>query len=223
MELRIKGARATKDIDLTIREALGAKESNKTDILEALQEVAAKDLGDFFVFLIGEPMQDLDAAPYGGARYPVEARMDGRLFIKFHLDAGVGDVVIEPLEITKGRDWLKFAAIPAPAIAMVPKKQQFAEKIHAFTLTRLRPNSRVRDIVDMALLIKTGAMDPGKVAKAIHATFRRRDSHAVPKTLTPPPAEWEKPYAAMEEECGLKQTLNETFQKLSACFSTLPM
>ena len=27
---------------------------------------------------------DLDAAPYGGARYPVESRLDGRAFVKFH-------------------------------------------------------------------------------------------------------------------------------------------
>ena len=49
-------------------------------------------MGDFFVFLIGEPTMDLDAAPYGGARYPIEALLDGRTFAKFHLDIGVGDV-----------------------------------------------------------------------------------------------------------------------------------
>jgi hypothetical protein len=41
---------------------------------------------------------DLTAPPYGGARYPVEARMDKRIFARFHLDAGIGDVVMQPLE-----------------------------------------------------------------------------------------------------------------------------
>ena len=44
------------------------------------------------------------AAPYGGARYPVEARMDERIFARFHLDAGVGDVVMRPLETIVCRD-----------------------------------------------------------------------------------------------------------------------
>ncbi len=80
MELRIKEARATKDIDLTLRRALGAGRELPLDeaILEALAKAAAQDLDDFFAFVIGEAMQDLDAAPYGGARFPVEARLDDR-------------------------------------------------------------------------------------------------------------------------------------------------
>ena len=38
---------------------------------------------------------DLDGAPYGGARYPVESIMGGRTFVKFHLDVGIGDVVLD--------------------------------------------------------------------------------------------------------------------------------
>ena len=60
---------------------------------------------------IGPPILDLDAAPYGGARYPVEARMDARIFARFHLDVGIGDVVMQPLEVLDCRDWLGFAGI----------------------------------------------------------------------------------------------------------------
>lgn len=74
-----------------------------------LQERAGASLDDWFEFIIGPPMMDLTAAPYGGARYSVEARMDGRIFARFHLDAGVGDVVLEPVETTECRDWLGFA------------------------------------------------------------------------------------------------------------------
>ncbi len=65
-------------------------------ILELLRKAASSDLDDFFVFLIGDSILDLDAAPSGGARYPVEARMDGRTFTKFHLDVSAGDVLREP-------------------------------------------------------------------------------------------------------------------------------
>jgi hypothetical protein len=109
MELRIKAARTTKDIDLTMRSVSspGEKKDDKKNlaVLEKLQEATAFTSDDFFVYTIGEPISDLDAAPYGGARFPVEARLDGRVFVGFHLDVGIGDAVMEPLEVIEGRDW----------------------------------------------------------------------------------------------------------------------
>ena len=107
MELRIKAARTTKDIDLTLRGrdskgATGAK-GNRV-LLGRLQEVAALDIGDFFFYTVGESISDLEAAPYGGARFPIEARVDGRNFVGFHLDVGIGDAVMEPLEVIEGRN-----------------------------------------------------------------------------------------------------------------------
>jgi hypothetical protein len=32
------------------------------------------------------------------SRYPVEALMAQRTFVKFHMDVGIGDVVLDPLE-----------------------------------------------------------------------------------------------------------------------------
>src|SRR5882762_6112403 len=102
MELRIKAARTTKDIDLTMRSVFssGEKKGDKRNLAmpEKLQEAAAFSIDDFFVYTIGKPISDLDAAPYGGARFPVEARLDGRVFVGFHLDVGIGDAVMEPLE-----------------------------------------------------------------------------------------------------------------------------
>jgi hypothetical protein len=142
MELRIKAARTTKDIDLTMRSVLssGEKKDDKKNLamLEKLQEAAALSRDDFFVYTIGEPISDLDAAPYGGARFPVEARVDGRVFVGFHLDVGIGDAVMEPLEIVEGRDWLAFAGIVSPSLYMIPREQQFAEKLHAYTLPRIK-------------------------------------------------------------------------------------
>ncbi len=40
--------------------------------------------------------------------------MAQRTFVKFHLDVGIGDVVLDPLERVETRDWLGFAEI-APA------------------------------------------------------------------------------------------------------------
>ena len=198
MELRIKAARTTKDIDLTMRSVFssGEKKDDKKNlaVLEKLQEAAAFSSDDFFVYTIGEPIADLDAAPYGGARFPVEARLDGRVFVGFHLDVGIGDAVMEPLEVIEGRDWLGFAGIASPSLYMIPREQQFAEKLHAYTLPRQgAANTRVRDLVDMVLLIQSGTLANDKVAEAIRVTFERRRTHALPNTLPVPPAEWQKP------------------------------
>jgi hypothetical protein len=123
LELKLHTARTTKDIDLGLAgpPARGDGVSRLADtLLEILQAAAARNLSDFFVFLIGEPTLDLDAAPYGGARYPVEAALDGRTFAKFHLDIGVGDVQRAPAEIVAPRDWLRFAGIPAPTFPSLP-------------------------------------------------------------------------------------------------------
>jgi hypothetical protein len=41
-------------------------------VREMLQNAASISLGDWFEYTIGLPVMDLEAAPYGGARYPVE-------------------------------------------------------------------------------------------------------------------------------------------------------
>lgn len=140
MELRMKAARATKDIDRTMHGVPGTAhtkgETEKYAVLAQLQEITARDCGDFFVYTVGEPISDLDAAPYGGARYPVGSRLDGRVFAGFHVDVGIGDAVMEPIETIKGRNWLEFAGIDSPSLYMIPREQQFAEKLHAYTLPR---------------------------------------------------------------------------------------
>ena len=55
---------------------------------------------------VGAPTSNtsVDAAPYGGSRFPIDARMAGRRFISFHLDGSAGDVLREPFELLEGHD-----------------------------------------------------------------------------------------------------------------------
>jgi hypothetical protein len=143
LELRFNAARSTVDIDLTLQRVTAATSSDGDTnqvVRSMLQSVANLSLGDWFEFEIGPPVMDLTAAPYGGARYPVEARMDERTFARFHLDAGIGDVVIQPLETIICRDWLGFAGIESARVRMIAREAQFAEKIHAYTLPRNAAN-----------------------------------------------------------------------------------
>src|SRR5208282_1232802 len=176
------------------------------------QEAAAFRIDDFFVYTIGEPISDLDAAPYGGARFPVEARLDGRIFVGFHLDVGIGDAVMEPLEVIEGRDWLGFAGIASPSLYMIPREQQFAEKLHAYSLPRHgAANTRVRDLVDMVLLIQSATLSEKRVEEAIRVTFERRKTHSFSNSIPSPPTEWQKPYEALAHECGLSGQFEDAF------------
>ena len=71
------------DIDLTLQgvvAATSAGDDTNQVVRQMLQSVADIPLGDWFECAIGPPVLDLNAAPYGGARYPVEARMGERTF-----------------------------------------------------------------------------------------------------------------------------------------------
>jgi hypothetical protein len=66
MELQLRVARTTVDIDLTPPASLSlpSEEAPATGaVREMLQEAASLDLGDWFVYTVGAPMMDLDAAP----------------------------------------------------------------------------------------------------------------------------------------------------------------
>ena len=221
LELRFKAARSTVDIDLTLQRvvtATAAGADTNQVVRELLQTAADLSLGDCFEFAISPPVMDLTAAPYGGARYPVEARMDGRIFARFHLDAGFGDVVMHPLETIVCRDWLGFAGIESSRVQMIGREQQFAEKLHAYTLPRSGTNSRVKDLVDMALLIGSDGMDRQRILDALRLTFERRGTHALPAGLDPPPADWHVPFQALAEECGLPADVAAVFSRVQKYF-----
>jgi hypothetical protein len=220
MELRVRTARNTKDVDLSL--PAEAASEIKEQVLKRLQSRAGVDLGDFFMFTIGEPLMDLDAAPEGGSRYPVTASLAERTFAKFHLDVGIGDPVVPPTELLEGRDWLGFAGIASAKFMAISKEQQFAEKVHAYTLPRPQGiNSRVKDLVDMTLLVRLGTMDKAKLKAALEMTFRLRDTHPIPQELAEPPASWELPFRTLAEECGLNPNMQECFDQVAAYLKTL--
>lgn len=215
MELRIHSARTTKDIDLTLYDGTRLSKNpreRREQVRAMLQEEAAAGLPDYFEFRIGQPSEELGGAPEGGGRYPVEARMDGREFARFHVDVGIGDEVIEPLDAVAGKDWLDFGGIAAPSFPVISAEQQFAEKVHAYSLPRgARTNTRTKDLVDLVLLIGQGKLDKVRVRTAIEAIFAKRATHQFSKELTAPPAEWKPVFETLAAECGLKMDMTAGF------------
>jgi len=222
MELRLKTARATKDIDLTsLKKMKGKNDLLSLMILDDLRSLAQQDLGDFFVYRIGEAQIDLNNAPYGGARYPVTSLLDGKIFVRFQLDVGA-DVLVTHIETVQGANWLDFCGIPPTTFYMISIEQQFAEKLHAYTLPRpLRSNTRVKDLVDMVLLTKMRSLDLKILKEALNQIFKIRETHPLPAQLDLPPQNWETPYDTLTKECALALNLGEAFREIVKIYSQI--
>lgn len=213
LELRLPDrARSTVDLDFSIPDlaripgavAAGGLDRPDASAFDYLQEMAERDLGDGFQFFIHQPKIELTGAPAGGFRCPVEARLAGRVFARFHLDIGFGDPITGPFEWITGSALLAFAGIPPARIAVYPLAQQFAEKIYAYTFPwRDRANTRVKDLVDMVLLIDSDLMSSGDLRAAVFATFASRNTHPIPISLPLPPPSWSSSYAALAEDLKL--------------------
>ncbi len=221
MELRIRHARTTKDIDLAISASgLTCLGQEAERIRNLLQQASSVSLPDEFIFLVGESVLEPDAPPEGGSRYPVNAIMAGRTFARFRVDVGIGDASIDPADRVEGEGWFDFAGLPRPEFRMISREQQFAEKIHAYTLPRAanRENTRVKDLIDLVLLQAT-PMESQRVRENIRRTFERRNTHPVPVTLAFPPAAWGARFEMLAKDCGLSLKMEQAFQQLAAYFA----
>ncbi len=211
MELRVQKARATKDIDLILKKN-GLENHNKDEIHDKLQEACRMSKNDHFEFQIHEPTLDLEAIPYGGLRFPVELRIEGRLFVRFPIDVVISSLVLDPIENLEHRDWLGFAGIQSIAYPTISKEQQFAEKLHAYTYPRIESeNSRVKDLMDMFLLIEYDALNRKILKQAITSVFVYRGTHSVPNNLIEYPEDWILKFDRLRYECGIAKNINECF------------
>ncbi len=207
MELRYRPhARTTRDIDLTVsRGPEGRSLQARLDLIrDELQAAASVDLGDYLSFAISPAQTELQGAPGGGARFPCVASLASKVYERFHIDLGFGDAVIGAPEPLVGDDLLAFAEIAPAKVLAIPRAQQFAEKLHAYTLARgERTNTRTKDLVDLVLLLERHRFDPTTLLLAVEGTFERRATHPVPTTLTPPPPSWSSEFARLAAEAGL--------------------
>ena len=198
LELRLEHARTTKDVDLRL---MGSPEN----ILERLQEAGRRDLGDFMTFEIGpdahHPEIQNEGMQYEGLRFRAECKLALKIYGQpFGIDVAFGDPLIAEPEIGTAEDILDFAGVAPPTLRLYPVETHVAEKLHAYTLPRTRPNSRVKDLPDLALLASVRPLDARRLRAALEQTFSFRKTHPVPPRLPEPIAAWEAPYAAIARE-----------------------
>jgi hypothetical protein len=211
VELRLQRARTTKDVDLRV---MGSPD----DILGALRAAGRRDIGDFMVFTVRaddhHPEIQNDGMQYDGMRFRAECSLAGKIYGRpFGIDVAFGDPILGEPETMVAQDLLGFAGIAPPSIRVYPVETHIAEKLHAYTMPRPRPNSRVKDLPDLALIATTGDLDARRLRAAIEQTFSFRGTHDVPDRLPEPPESWETPYASIARADQLRwATLTDVFE-----------
>lgn len=202
VELRVERARTTKDIDLRLTGA-------PSRLLDRLERAAALELGDFMLFKVApdaeHPEIVNDGMIYEGQRYRVSCALAGKPYGQaFGLDIAFADPILGEPDIIVAADALAFAGIAPPSLRIYPLETHIAEKLHAYTLPRRRPNSRVKDLPDIALLAGVREIDPTRLRAALEQTFGSRRTHALPTSVPEPPSAWAGPYARMVQEDELR-------------------
>ncbi|MGB8930682.1 MAG: nucleotidyl transferase AbiEii/AbiGii toxin family protein [Anaeromyxobacteraceae bacterium] len=198
LELRLEHARSTQDVDLRMT-------GSPDDLLAKLQGAGRLPLGDFMTFEVGpdedRPVIQNEGVQYEGLRFRAECMLAGKLYgQRFGVDVAFSDPILGEPETVVAEDHLAFAGIAPPSLRLYPIETHVAEKLHAFTMPRLRVNSRVKDLPDIALLATTRAIDAKRLRTAFELTFAFRKTHEVPARLPDPPPAWVTPYAAMARE-----------------------
>ncbi|MGH3292306.1 MAG: nucleotidyl transferase AbiEii/AbiGii toxin family protein [Trebonia sp.] len=197
-------ARATMDLDLVLR----YEPSDGATIRDVLIETLTSDVdGDRFVFTVGPPTAlATDAAGNPGWRFLVDSALAGKTFTAVKMD-----IVLRPAELASTErislpGKLEFAGIRRRTIESADCRQHFAEKLHALTRDYgLRPNTRVKDLVDLLLLIHDGLSPDQDLQGVVRHVFMVRATHSVPTEIPDPPPAWQDAYRVLAARAALEE------------------
>ncbi len=205
MELRYRpNARTTRDLDLSAVSPDADQSYTLETLWDLLQQAAEIDPGDYFAFRIQSPKRILPGQQPVVARFPTQVMLAGREYARFHIDAGFSDTTIGEPENLIGDGFFEFAGLEPAIVRAIPKAQQFAEKVHAMTYPWSdRTNTRVKDLVDLVVLIERGGLVALEVRNAIRATFASRGTHPIPPAIPDAPSGWASEFAPLAAEAGL--------------------
>lgn len=161
--------RPTRDADL-----LGFGAEDIDSLVAVFRDVCAVPCEDGMCFdndaIHGEVIRK--QASYGGVRIGIPATLDGAK-LALQVDVGFGDVVTPQAEAVTYPVLL--GDQPPPYLRAYPKYTVCAEKLQAMCLFGMA-NTRLKDYFDLWLLTGDGSLDDAVLARAIVATFERRNT-----------------------------------------------
>lgn len=172
--------RGTRDLDL-----LGHGDPAPSSVLQVFKQIFGQEQPDGVRF-------DADGArisrireenEYGGLRIRTTADIGGAR-IAINVDVGFGDA-IEPA--AHMLDFPVLLDMPAPRLRGYARETIIAEKFQAMVILGTA-NSRMKDYFDLWVLSQSFEFEVARLARAISATFARRDTALpveIPDALTP--------------------------------------
>lgn len=161
-------ARPTRDLDL-----LGFGDPDPDAMLATFREILSIDVDDGVLFNPDTLRVDRirEALDYGGVRLRAVADVGGAR-VPVAIDVGFGDA-LEP-----GAELLDYPTLldqPAPKLRAYARETVIAEKFQAMVALG-RANSRMKDFYDIWLLATSFQFENDRLARAIKATFERRET-----------------------------------------------
>ena len=172
--------RGTRDLDL-----LGFGDPEPEAMLATFREILTLNANDGVEFDADTLRVDRirEELEYGGLRLRTTASISGAR-IGLTIDIGFGDATEPGAEML---DYPSMLAFPAPRLRAYARETVIAEKFQAMVALG-RANSRMKDFYDIWILSKSFDFDGDRLARAIAATFARRETAIpvdLPDALTP--------------------------------------
>src|SRR6266540_2743844 len=156
----------SKDLDLFYAE----REAADGEAVEALQRNLAADLGDHFGFEVTRTTPLPEAAK--GRRVHVTSRLGAKTYAAFHIDVVVGTAMSGEPDLV------------APLTPIEVHHQA----------GHVRPSSRVKDLVDLALIARTQPVSGVALRTAIRHGFAHRGVAVLVRFTVPDVEDWRRRY-----------------------------
>lgn len=181
MLARLRQARHSADVDLvTLAEDLPTA-------LEGMRAAAGVDLGDFFLFDLGEPSHLVQGVE--GVRVPVTARLGRRPYETFHVDLVTAVQITGVPETASPIVAVDIPGLVRPDYRIYPLADSVADKVCAILERHQgRPSTRFRDLVDLVLVARNRELNAAQLRTALISEHRRRASGSGPTRCARPGA-----------------------------------
>jgi hypothetical protein len=195
-----------KDVERKFRRALS---SANEDILDL------DDYEPFIGFLITDARETIGSGK--GVSLTIKTIIGAEEFTRFSVDLCVPDYEYTVTDVTHtGPKSIKNGWAESGRISAVSVENHLADKIHAYARPRENP-TRVRDLIDLSLMISEGSYDMEKLSEAVRSIFTAAWSPvpiAALAGIQRPPESWRKPYETMASGVGLSLTIEEAHARV---------
>lgn len=213
---RLERARHSKDIDVYFAE----QDADAAKAVEALRSALDRDIGDFFRFEVARVVPLREEAK--GSRVHVRATLGPTAFSVFHIDVVVGTSMSGEPDLVAPMTPLEVAGLVRPPYRTFPLADHLADKLCAIIGTHkvgqsTRSSTRIKDLVDIALIASTQRVSGRALRSAIIANTAHRQlgmptAFAIPDELT-----WRRGYPKVAADVpGTAPTFDEAVRLASS-------